>query len=115
MKKDIGVVVGLGIEPGDPRAPAVSRMGNVLCVFVHAQAFSSLSHRRSLLGVPAVLWRKADNFSAATLVTIGSLAVLWIALSGYFPDEWASLKNSFHPFMAVIPGGDNDPSGGRDS
>ena len=86
MKKDIGVVVGLGIEPGDPRAPAVSRMGNVLCVFVHAQAFSSLSHRRSLLGVPAVLWRKADNFSAATAVTIGSLVVLWIAFSGYFPD-----------------------------
>ena len=52
--------------------------------------------------VLAVLSRRATNFSAAIAVTIGSLVGLWIALTPYFPEEWAELRSPFHAFMAVI-------------
>ena len=47
---------------------------------------------------------KADNFEAATALTIGSLVALWVSFSPYFSEEWAFLRSPFHKFMAVVLG-----------
>ncbi len=62
----------------------------------------------------AALSRRADNFSAAPAVTIGSLVVLWVAFSPYFAEEWSLLKSTFHQFYGGHHGNADNLPGGSD-
>ena len=50
----------------------------------------------------AALSRRTNNFAASTAVTTGSPVELRIALTLYFPEEWAYLRSPFHACMAII-------------
>ena len=48
--------------------------------------------------------KKAGNSEAAAATSLGILVILWMALSGLIPDEYAFLKNTLHANMIIVVG-----------